>query len=156
MNSKKALLGIIISAAVVVSIVLAIFFNPFKSNIQIFSDSLSALVSKSQELTRKYQEEVGKWIMKKHDNLTMVTITDRYLPQFEELENEARNLSVPNGHENIKNSFIRSIESEAASYEHFKNYLITGNRTEDQLSNDNLSLAYRYEKDYADFLLKNH
>jgi hypothetical protein len=122
LNSKKALFGIIISAAVVVSIVLAIFFNPFKSNIQVFSESLSALVSKSQELTRKYQEEVGKWIMKKHDNLTMVTITDRYLPQ----------------------------------YEHFKNYLITGNRTEDQLSNDNLSLAYHYEKDYADFLLKNH
>ena len=156
MNSKKGLIGIIISAAVVVSIVLAIFFNPFKSNIQVFSDSLSVLVSKSQELTRKYQEEVGKWIMKKHDNLTMVTITDRYLPQIEKLENEAKNLSVPNGHENIKNSFIRSIESEAASYEHFKNYLITGNRTEDQLSNDNLSLAYQYEKDYAEFLLKNH
>ena len=156
LNSKKALFGIIISAAVVVSIVLAIFFNPFKSNVQVFSDSLSALVSKSQELTRKYQEEVGKWNMKKHNNLTMVTITDRYLPQFEELENEARNLTVPNGHENIKNSFIRSLESEAASYEHFKNYLNTGKRTEDQLSNDNLSLAYQYEKVYADFLLKNH
>ena len=156
LNSKKALFGIIISVTVVVSIVLAIFFNPFKSNIQVFSDSLSALVSKSQELTRKYQEEVGKWNMKKYDNLTMVTITDRYLSQFEELENEASNLSVPNGHDNIKNSFIRSLESEAASYEHFKNYLNTGNRTEDQLSNDNLSLAYQYEKDYADFLLKNH
>jgi len=156
LNSKKALFGIIISVTVVVSIVLAIFFNPFKSNIQVFSDSLSALVSKSQELTRKYQEEVGKWNMKKYDNLTMVTITDRYLSQFEELENDARNLSVPNGHDNIKNSFIRSLESEAASYEHFKNYLNTGNRTEDQLSNDNLSLAYQYEKDYADFLLKNH
>src|SRR5437867_4578295 len=156
LNSKKALFGIIISITVVVSIVLAIFFNPFKSNVQVFSDSLSALVSKSQELTRKYQEEVGKWNMKKYDNLTMVTITDRYLSQFEELENEARNLTVPNGHDNIKNSFIRSLESEAASYEHFKNYLITGNRSEDQLSNDNLSLAYQYEKDYADFLLKNH
>ena len=156
LNSKKALFGIIISITVVVSIVLAILFNPFKSNVQVFSDSLSALVSKSQELTRKYQEEVGKWNMKKYDNLTMVTITDRYLSQFEELENEARNLTVPNGHDNIKNSFIRSLESEAASYEHFKNYLITGNRTEDQLSNDNLSLAYQYEKHYADFLLKNH
>ncbi len=143
-------------AAVVVSIGLAIFFNPFKSNTQIFSESLSVLVSKSQELTRKYQEEVGKWNLKKHDNLTMVNITDTYLSQFEELEKEARNLNVPNGHENIKNLFIRSLESEAASYEHFKKYLITGNRTEDQLSIDNLSLAYQYEKGYADFLLKNH
>lgn len=149
-------MAIIISAAVVVSIGLTIFFNPFKSNIQIFSESLSVLVSKSQELTRKYQEELGKWNLKKHDNLTMVNITDTYLSQFEELEKEARNLNVPKGNESIKNSFIRSLESEAASYEHFKKYLITGNRTEDELSNDNLSLAYYYEKGYSDFLLKNH
>jgi hypothetical protein len=153
---KKTSLVIIVSVALAVSIGLAIFFNPFKSNIQILSESLGILVSKSQELTRTYQEEVGKWNMKKHDNLTMVTITDRYLSQFEELEKEARNLNVPNGYENIKSSFIRSLESEAASYEHFKKYLITGNRTEDQLSIDNLSLAYQYEKIYADFLLKNH
>jgi hypothetical protein len=43
-------------------------------------------------------------------------------------------LKVPNGHENIKSSFIRSLESEAASYEHFKKYLMTGNRSEDQLN----------------------
>lgn len=156
MNSKKVISVIIISTAVVVSIGLTIFFNPFKSNIQIFSESLSVLVSKSQQLTRKYQEEIGKWNLKKHDNLTMVNITDIYLSQFEELEKEARNLNVPKGNESIKNSFIRSLESEAASYEHFKKYLITGNRTEDELSNANLSLAYQYEKIYADFLLKNH
>src|SRR5437867_2858684 len=37
LNSKKALFGIIISIIVVVSIVLAIFFNPFKSNVQVFT-----------------------------------------------------------------------------------------------------------------------
>jgi hypothetical protein len=47
-----------ISALIVVSITLAIFFYPFKSIIQIFGESLSILVSKSQELTRKYQEEL--------------------------------------------------------------------------------------------------
>lgn len=156
MKNKKIFLASIISALIVVSITLAIFFNPFKSNIQIFGESLSVLVSKSQELTRKYQEEVGKWNLKTHDNLTMVTITDGYLSQFEALENEAKNLKVPNGHENIKSSFIRSLESEAASYEHFKKYLMTENRSEDQLSTDNLSLAYQYEKVYSDFLSKNH
>jgi hypothetical protein len=123
---------------------------------QIFSQSLNVLVSKSQDLTKQYQGEVGKWNMKKLDNLTMVTITDKYLPHFAKLENEARNLIVPNGYENIKDSFIRSIESEAASYDHFKKYLLTGNRTEDQLSIDNLSLAYGYEKIYEEFLFKNH
>ena len=155
MKSKKSLLGIVILAAIV-SIGLLIFANPFKSNTQIFTESLRVLVSKSGDLTRNYQEEVGNWNMKKFDNLTMITITDRYLSQFEELENEAKALNVPNEYENIRDSFVSSIESEASSYEHFKNYLISGDKTEDQLSNDKLSLAFKQELVYADFLSKNH
>lgn len=155
MKSKKSLLGIVILAAIV-SIGLLVFANPFKSNTQIFTESLRVLVSKSGDLTRNYQEEVGKWNMKKFDNLTMITITDRYLSQFEDLENEAKALNVPNEYENIRESFVSSVESEASSYEHFKNYLISGNKTEDQLSNDKLSLAFKQELVYADFLSKNH
>ena len=155
MKSKKSLLGIVILAAIV-SIGLLVFANPFKSNTQIFTESLRVLVSKSGDLTRNYQEEVGKWNMKKLDNLTMVTITDRYLSQFEELENEAKALNVPNEYENIRDSFVSSVESDASSYEHFKNYLISGDKTEDQLSNDKLSLAFKQELVYADFLSKNH
>lgn len=155
MKSKKSLLGIVILGAIV-SIGLLVFANPFKSNTQIFTESLRVLVSKSGDLTRNYQEEVGKWNMKKLDNLTMVTITDRYLSQFEELENEARALNVPNEYENIRDSFVSSVESEASSYKHFKNYLISGDKTEDQLSNDKLSLAFKQELVYADFLSKNH
>ena len=155
MKSKKSLLGIVILAAIV-SIGLLVFANPFKSNTQIFSESLRVLVSKSGDLTRNYQEEVGKWNMKKFDNLTMITITDRYLSQFEDLENEAKALNVPNEYENIRESFVSSVESEASSYEHFKNYLISGDKTEDQLSNDKLSLAFKQELVYADFLSKNH
>jgi predicted component of viral defense system (DUF524 family) len=155
LKSKKSLLGIVILAAIV-SIGLLVFANPFKSNTQIFTESLRVLVSKSGELTRNYQEEVGKWNMKKLDNLTMITITDKYLSQFEELENEAKALNVPNEYENIRESFVSSVESEASSYEHFKNYLISGNKTEDQLSSDKLSLAFKQELVYADFLSKNH
>lgn len=155
MNSKKSLLGIVI-LAVIVSIGLLMFANPFKSNTQIFADSLRVLVSKSGDLTHNYQQEVGKWNNKELDNSTMITITDKYLSQFEELENEARTLNVPNEYENIRNSFVSSIGSEASSYEHFKNYLITGDKSEDQLSNDKLSLAFKQELVYADFLSKNH
>jgi hypothetical protein len=141
---------------VIVSIGLLVFANPFKSNTQIFADSLRVLVSKSGDLTHNYQQEVGKWNNKELDNSTMITITDKYLSQFEELENEARTLNVPNEYENIRNSFVSSIGSEASSYEHFKNYLITGDKSEDQLSNDKLSLAFKQELVYADFLSKNH
>jgi hypothetical protein len=155
LKSKKSLLGIVI-LAVIVSIGLLVFANPFKSNTQIFADSLRVLVSKSGDLTHNYQQEVGKWNNEELDNSTMITITDKYLSQFEELENEARTLNVPNEYENIRNSFVSSIGSEASSYEHFKNYLITGDKSEDQLSNDKLSLAFKQELVYADFLSKNH
>lgn len=125
------------------------------TTLKVFIDSLRGLVSKSTELTAKYQLELGKWTTKENDNSTMITITDRYLPQFEELENEASNLAVPSGREDIKESFIKSISSEAASYEHFRNYLTTGNRTENDLSNEEFSLAFQYEQVYAAFLLKN-
>lgn len=125
------------------------------TTLKVFIDSLRGLVSKSTELTTKYQLELGKWTTKENDNSTMISITDRYLPQFKELENEASNLAVPTGQENIKESFIKSISSEAASYEHFKNYLASGNRTENDLSNDKFSLAFQYEQVYATFLLKN-
>jgi hypothetical protein len=155
LKSKKLLIGIVILAAIL-SIGLLVFANPFKSNTQIFTESLRVLVSKSGDLTRNYQEEVGNWNMKKFDNLTMITITDRYLSQFEELENGTKALNVPNEYENIRESFVNSVESEASSYEHFRNYLISGNKTEDQLSSDKLSLAFKQELVYADFLSKNH
>ncbi|HSA72910.1 MAG TPA: hypothetical protein VLD84_03050 [Nitrososphaeraceae archaeon] len=155
MKFKTASLGIVILAAIV-SIGFYVFANPFKSNTQIFTESLRDLASKSGDLTRNYQEEVGKWNMKELDNLTMVSITDRYLSQFAELENEAKALDVPNEYENIRDSFVSSVESEASSYLHFKNYLISGNKTEDQLSNDNLAVAFKQEMVYADFLSKHH
>ena len=169
----------IIIALIVVSTSIVMSLDPIKDNVQVFSestsvlvpqpqeqsgnnssiqgfiDSLRALVSKSTELTSKYQQELGKWTTKENDNLTMITITDIYLSQFEELEYEARDLVVPKGQENIKDSFIKSVNSEASSYEHFKNYLITGNKTEEKLSNDDFSLAFQYEQVYSDFLLKN-
>lgn len=126
-----------------------------KTTLKVFIDSLRVLVSKSTELTAKYQIELGKWTTKENDNSTMISITDRYLPQFKELENEANSLDVPSGQENIKESFIKSISLEAASYEHFKNYLSSGNRTENDLSNNKFSLAFQYEQVYATFLLKN-
>ena len=125
------------------------------TTLKVFTDSLRALVSKSTELTGKYQLELGKWATKENDNLTMISITDEYLPQFESLKNEASKIAVPFEHENIKDSFIKSISSEVSSYEHFKNYLITGNATENELSDNEFSLAFQYEQVYATFLLKN-
>lgn len=125
------------------------------ATLKAFTDSLRGLVSKSKELTANYQVELGKWVTKENNNSTMISITDKYLPQFNELEKEGTNLAAPSEQQNIKESFINSISSEAASYEHFKNYLITGNVTENDLSDDKFSLAFQYEQVYELFLLKN-
>lgn len=47
-----------------------------------------------------------KWNIKKLDNTIMVTTTDRYLSQFEKIENEAINLNLPNEYEYIESSRI--------------------------------------------------
>ena len=54
----------------------------------------------------------------------------------------------PNKHEALVNSLF----SETESYRHFRDYLVSGNKTEDDLSTDLLSQAFQYEQIYSKFL----
>jgi hypothetical protein len=44
-----------------------------------------------------------------------------------------------------KDLYIKSLQSEIGSYIHFRNFLVTGNRTEDDTSTELLSNALRFE-----------
>jgi hypothetical protein len=51
-----------------------------------------------------------------------------------------------------KDLYIKSLQSEIGSYMHFRNFLITGNKTEDDTSTQLLSNALKYEiKSFAAF-----
>src|SRR5205823_9110664 len=82
--------------------------------------------------TQSYQKEIGKWQSKQYDNKTMVLITDKYLPEFQKLVSRAQALqpTTPK-YLQAKDLYIKSLQSEIESYMHFRSFLVTGDRTED-------------------------
>ena len=124
------------------------------SNItQPFQLSYEMLINDSHLLTQSYQKEIGKWQSKQYDNKTMISITDNYLPRFQKLVNRAGSLQPTTAkYLQAKDLYVKSLQSEVQSYIHFRNLLVTGNRTEDDTSTQLLSNALNYEiKSFAAF-----
>jgi hypothetical protein len=125
-----------------------------KTSLQEFRSSLSGIVNQSLILTKSYQDEIGKWRSNQYDNSTFVSITDSYIPKFENLVNSAQNMTFPKDYKNIHDALVNSLKSETDSYKHFRNYLVSGNKTEDEISTDLLTKALQYEMIYSEFLSK--
>ena len=124
------------------------------SNItQTFHLSYEMLINDSHFLTQSYQKEIGKWQSKQYDNKKMISITDNYLPKFQKLVNRVQALrSTTLEYLKAKDLYVKSLESEIASYMHFRNFLVTGNTIEDDTSTQLLSNALKYEiKSFAAF-----
>jgi hypothetical protein len=121
--------------------------------IQPFHVAYETLINDSRSLTQSYQSEIGKWQSKQYDNKTMILITDKYLPGFQKLVNRAQALQPATAkYLQAKDLYIKSIQSEIGSYVHFRNFLVTGNKTEDDISTQLLSNALKYEiKSFAAF-----
>ena len=125
-----------------------------KTSLQQFRSALSGIVNQSLILTKSYQDEIGKWISNQYDNSTLIFITDSFVPKFMNLVNSAQNMTFPNDYKNIHDALVNSLKSETDSYKHFRNYLVSGNKTEDEISTDLLTKALQYEMIYSEFLSK--
>jgi hypothetical protein len=117
-----------------------------------FRSDLERIIAQSTNLTVSYNNEIGKWLSKQYDNSTMLSITDLFLPRFEALVKSAENVNYPIDSKYVYDALVNSLKSETESYKHFKNYLVSGNTTEDETSTDLLTDAYRYEQIYSRFL----
>jgi hypothetical protein len=82
-----------------------------------------------------------------YDNKTMISITNSYLPKYENLVSQSKTLQPPKQFQNGTDLYTKSLESELQSYTHFKNYLSTNNSTENELSSKFLSDAFKDEID---------
>jgi hypothetical protein len=116
-----------------------------QSDAQSFANSFESVVDETRLLDHDYHVQIGKWQRGEHSNETMASITDTYLPRYQELINKTRDLQAPTEYENATNLYAKSIESELNSYIHFRNYLLTGNKTESESSDQSLDDASRYE-----------
>jgi multidrug efflux pump subunit AcrB len=113
---------------------------------QSFHVAYEMLINDSHGLTQSYQKEIGKWISKQYDNKTMILITDKSLPEFQKLVSRMQALQPTTAkYLQAKDLYIKSLQSEIGSYMHFRNFLITGNKTEDDTSIQLLSNALKYE-----------
>jgi hypothetical protein len=112
-----------------------------------FVNSFQTIVIKSHLLSHNYQVQVAKWERRGYDNQTMASITDNYLPKYQNLINETMSLSfqTPSKYGKAIELYLKSLESEFQSYIHFKDYLLTGNLMENETSVQLLSDALRYE-----------
>jgi len=117
-----------------------------------FKDSLNNLVHQSQRLTKSYHDEIGKWRMHQYDNYTLAHITDTFIPRFENLTNIARVMTYPEDYKYVHEALVNSLSFETDSYRHFREYLLSGNITEDEISNRLFSRAFEYEQIYSEFL----
>jgi hypothetical protein len=117
-----------------------------------FRSDLNVIINQSGNLTGSYNVEVGKWLSKQYDNSTMINITDLFLPKFETLAKSAEHLEYPPDFKYVHDALVNSLKSETESYSHFRNYLVSGNSTENESSTNLLSDAYRYEQIYSRFL----
>ena len=123
-----------------------------QTSIEDFKDSLNNLVHQSQHLTKSYHDEIGKWRMHQYDNYTLAYITDTFIPKFENLTNIARIMTYPEDYKYVHDALVNSLSFETDSYRHFREYLLSGNITEDEISNKLFSRAFEYEQIYSEFL----
>jgi phospholipase/lecithinase/hemolysin len=112
-----------------------------------FVKSFEKLVKEAHNLTQSYQNEIGKWKAHQYDNKTMISVTNNYLPKYENLVNEAKTLQPPKQYQNATDIYTKSLESELQSYIHFRNYLSTNNSIENELSSKFLDDAFKFEID---------
>ena len=114
--------------------------------IQSFHTAYETLINESHSLTQNYQSQVGKWLSKQYDNKTIILITDKYLPKFHKLVDRAQALRpTTTKYLEAKDLYVKSLQSEIESYRHFRNFLVTSNNTEDNISTQLLTNALKYE-----------
>ncbi|HYA83341.1 MAG TPA: hypothetical protein VEH06_07820 [Candidatus Bathyarchaeia archaeon] len=110
-----------------------------------FSDSYQNIVTQARQLTHSFQGEMGKWQSKQYDNITMIRITNTYLPRFQKLINNIESLQSTPKFDNTKDFYAKSLESEMLSYTNFRNYLLTDNPSAYKQSLQLLSDSLNYE-----------
>jgi hypothetical protein len=116
-----------------------------------FEESFAKLVNDTRSLSLSYQNEIGKWQSHQHDNTSMISITDDYLPKFQNIFDRAKELKPPSeGYKRALDLFAKSIQSEMASHIHFRNFLATSNLKENERSIQLLSEAFKYENESFD------
>jgi ABC-type lipoprotein release transport system permease subunit len=114
-----------------------------------FKRAFEKIVIDTNSLTKEYTAEEGKWLAQ--DNSTLIKVIDQYQPRYDQLIERAKALNTPEKYVDSRNYLVSAVDLEKESYQHFQNYLVTGNQTEYEKSSEMLtkSLAESANADAA-------
>jgi hypothetical protein len=102
-----------------------------------FKQAFEKIVIDTNALTKEYTAEEAKWLAQ--DNSTLIKVIDQYQPRYDQLVERAKALNTPEKYTDSRNYLVSAIDLEKQSYQHFRNYLATGNQTEYEKSSEMLS-----------------
>ena len=122
----------------------ALFHDQGSQQIGVIDDSkkiIKSLFDRVNIASNNYQSEISSI----NDNETMMNTTQGYIDNLNEIVLFAKKTTVQQDYQPVLNNYIESIENEIESYVHYKEYIVTGNLTENKISMDLLSKAYNYE-----------
>ena len=145
-------IGASISIFIFIFIVSSFFLVYSQTEVQLFRTSLNDIVNKSQNLTMSFHEKNLTPQNAEISNNTLIALLDAFIPKFESLLKTATNMDYPLDFKNVHDALVNSLKFETDGYKHYRNYVISGNRTENSIYTDLLSKAYENEQIYAKFL----
>lgn len=102
-----------------------------------FKRAFESIVIDTNALTQEYTIQEDQWLSR--DNNTMIQVIDQYLPKYDKLVERAKALDTPEKYKSAQEYLVRAIDLERQSYEHFRNYLVTGDESEYRMSSDMIS-----------------
>jgi hypothetical protein len=131
-------------AAIAVLIGIMVMLQVSNAQNDEFKQKWNGIALDSIALTREYQAEEGKWKAGQYDNATMAGIVDKYMPRYQSLIDRSNALETPERYTEARSLLVKAIQTEKDSNEHFKAYLLTGDKTEYQKTLDLFSLSLNY------------
>ena len=126
----------------------ALFHDQVSQQDGVIDDSkkiIESLFDRVNIASNNYQSEISFLNQSINDNKTMINATQGYIDNLKDIILFAKKNTVQQDYKPVLNNYIDSIENEIESYVHYKEYIITGNITENKISMDLLSKAFNYE-----------
>src|ERR687897_2527704 len=165
---KKSLydINIIFILSIVLTIVVGIFnnadalFHEQQINNEQISDAskefIINLFDRVNSLSNEYyqyESDIGKESVNSvnnnnnNNNMTIVNKTNEYIGNLEKIISLAKEYNIQEEYKPVLNNYINSLNNEIESHIHYKNYILTGNNTENKLAEDLLSNALNFESE---------
>jgi len=147
MNKTNRLKTIFLISLSSVAIILLFYVNvaSVQTTQNDYANYFATFTQGSANLTRAFQDEIAMWQLGTVSNQTMAELTNSYLINFTKQMDEFNQTESPAAFESAKNNLVNSYDNEIKSYQYFRDYLLTGNDTLNEISTNFLSESLKDE-----------